>query len=236
MQAAFRQVFERWGLPARIRVDNGAPWGSSSDLPPALALWWLGLGVEVVWNPPARPQANGHVERWHGVLGPWGEPERCADLAGWQARVGWVALVHRERYPAVAGRSRAAAYPALQRGGRPYRAAQEPAAWRLERVAAALARGVWERRVSKVGRVSLYNREYGVGRAFAGQAVWVRFDAAAHAWVIRDAAGREVARHPAAEITAARIRALEVSAAARRPPPAGRHNPLADPAAQPYGA
>ena len=31
-----RHAFERWGLPGRIRVDNGYPWVSTGDLPTEL--------------------------------------------------------------------------------------------------------------------------------------------------------------------------------------------------------
>ena len=41
----FRRMFSRWGLPERLRLDNGHPWGSARDLPPELALWLVGLGV-----------------------------------------------------------------------------------------------------------------------------------------------------------------------------------------------
>jgi hypothetical protein len=44
----FRQVFVRWGLPDRVRVDNGYPWGTPRDLPSELALWLIGLGVEPI--------------------------------------------------------------------------------------------------------------------------------------------------------------------------------------------
>ncbi len=37
VQQQLRTAFTRWGLPCQLRVDNGKPWGSWSDLPPALA-------------------------------------------------------------------------------------------------------------------------------------------------------------------------------------------------------
>lgn len=211
VQAACRQIFQQWGLPGALRVDNGAPWGSWNDLPPALALWWLGLGITVVWNRPRHPQANGVVERWQGLLEAWGEPGQCADRAAWEARLGWVVQVQREQYPAIDGASRLAAYPGLAERGRPYDLAQEAAQWQLSRVTAYLAQGLWPRRVSRVGQISLYNRAYGVGRAYAGQSVWVRFDAVTHAWVVQDEAGRAVVRHPAQQMTTERIVGLTVS-------------------------
>ena len=40
-----------------------------------LALWLIGLGIEVIWNPPRCPQANGVVERSQGTGKRWAEPE-----------------------------------------------------------------------------------------------------------------------------------------------------------------
>jgi transposase InsO family protein len=63
-----------------MRVDNGWPWGSAQqDLPPVLSLWLIGRGVQVVWNRPGRPQQNGVVERFNGLLDQWAEPDRCAN-------------------------------------------------------------------------------------------------------------------------------------------------------------
>jgi hypothetical protein len=75
----FRHVFKGWGLPDRIRVDNGYPWGTSRDLPSELALWLIGLGVEPIWNPPGQPTYNPKVERSNGVTQQWGELHTCTD-------------------------------------------------------------------------------------------------------------------------------------------------------------
>ncbi len=65
LEAAFRE----YGLPERIRSDNGAPFGSngSSGLT-ALAVWWIRLGIlpERIW--PGCPQQNGRHERMHKTL------------------------------------------------------------------------------------------------------------------------------------------------------------------------
>jgi hypothetical protein len=48
IQHSLRVIFARWGLPQRLRVANGYPWGSTGEFPPELALWLLGLGLELV--------------------------------------------------------------------------------------------------------------------------------------------------------------------------------------------
>lgn len=206
-----RQLFQRWGLPERVRLDNGYPWGSSADLPPALALWLIGLGIGLIYNPARTPQKNGVVERFHGLVEPWGEPDKCANLAAWQERLDWIVLVQRERYPAVGNRTRLEAFPALLVAAYPYDAEHEAEQWKLERVKDYLAHGVWRRKVDKVGRISIYNRPLGVGRSYKRQDVLVMFDAQTNEWVIHDPHGGEITRRIATEITATTITKLEVS-------------------------
>ena len=191
-------------------MDNGWPWGSGGDLPPPLALWLWGLGCGVIWNPPRRPQKNGKVERFHGLLDPWGEPGQCADWAAWEARVTWVVQLQREVYPAVAGQSRLAACPALRQNPRRFGPETE-AVWSVAAVHAQLARGQWRRVVGKKGQITVYNRAVSVGTSHARDTVWVRFDADTRQWVATARAGQEVKRWAAPELTAARILALDVS-------------------------
>ncbi len=220
-QDALRLLFERWGLPERVRLDNGHPWGSSTDLPPALALWLLGLGVGLIYNPARRPQRNCFVERLQGLAEPWAEPEKCASVEAYQANLDWAIKVQREEYPAIpspngkangkAWWTRLEAYPALSVVRRPYDARAEAATWRLERVQDYLAQGCWRRKVNKVGQITLYRRALPVGRAYRHREVLASFDPATNEWVVQEANGKELARHQASEITAERICALEVS-------------------------
>jgi transposase InsO family protein len=69
------------GVPQHIRVDNGIPWGQEDGLPFSLALWLIGVGVDMIWNHPRRPQENGVIERFNGVLEQWGEPEQCPNFS-----------------------------------------------------------------------------------------------------------------------------------------------------------
>lgn len=225
VQAMLRRVFARWGLPSRLRVDNGPPWGSWGDLPPDLALWLIGLGITVVWNRPGHPQENGVVERGQGVCQQWVEARTCPTLAVLQARLARACVLQRERYPVAGGRSRLAADPGLGAGGAAYTPAHEAQQWELARVGQRLARGLWRRRVDKVGRISLYNRSVAVGRRYARQEVQVRFDAAAWSWVVLDEAGEELRRQGASELTAERIPALQVARRRPRAAPTDGANP-----------
>jgi hypothetical protein len=212
VQQTLRSLFEQWGKPLRLRVDNGPPWGPGTDLPPPLMLWCIGLGVFPIWNRPARPTDNAKVERQNGTVERWGEPGHCADFPAWEEKLAWVARMQREGCPTEAtGVTRLEAHPDLLDRPRPYEAAREGEEWQLSRVTSYLAAWEWPRRVSQKGQISIYGKAYRVGDAHGGKPVWLRLDAATHEWVVRDREGVELARHPAEQITPERICQLRVS-------------------------
>jgi transposase InsO family protein len=66
----FERVFREFGLPERLRTDNGAPFASKalgglSDL----AVWWIKLGIVPERIEPGHPEQNGRHERMHRTLG-----------------------------------------------------------------------------------------------------------------------------------------------------------------------
>lgn len=70
-QAALTQVFRRYGLPQRITMDNGAPWGSyhgQHERYTEFVLWLLRLGIRVSHSRPHHPQTQGKDERFHRTL------------------------------------------------------------------------------------------------------------------------------------------------------------------------
>ena len=65
----FRALFRRYGLPARIRTDNGVPFATSAlGRLSQLSVWWIKLGIAPELIEPARPQQNGRHERMHRTL------------------------------------------------------------------------------------------------------------------------------------------------------------------------
>jgi hypothetical protein len=210
-QGVLRGLFARWGLPERLRVDNGMPRGSQGDLPTDLACWLAGLGVAVVPDPPRRPEDNGVIERYQGVGKAWGEPGQCGSAAELEARLEELDRWHRELYPRRDGRPRGEAFPGLRHSGRAYSPEWEATAWDVRRVWELLESYVVPRRVDSQGRVSLYQRPYRVGALWAGREIWVGFDAQSRSWVFQDESGHEITRRVAAELDAERIQALEVT-------------------------
>jgi transposase InsO family protein len=62
-------TFRRAGLPWRMLVDNGSPWGDDAAHPHTpLTVWLLRLGVGVVHSRPYHPQTQGKDERFHRTL------------------------------------------------------------------------------------------------------------------------------------------------------------------------
>ena len=69
VQPLLAGVFREYGLPQRIRSDNGAPFASVGlgGLSP-LAVWWLRLGIGLERIQPGHPEQNGRHERMHRTL------------------------------------------------------------------------------------------------------------------------------------------------------------------------
>ena len=207
-------MFETWGRPRTMRFDNGTPWGTTTQVPSALALWLVGLGIEPVLGRPKQSTDNAVVERSHGVLNGWVEPQQCADFEDLQSNLQAFVRVQRERYPYRQGQSRLETYPELMRQPRPYHRAQDAQLWSLQKVLDYLATFRFQRKVEVNGRFTLLNREYSLGRAFKRQTVAVQMDAQARQWVIYDAYGEEIARHDPEDLTYETI--FEMTLAYRR--------------------
>lgn len=210
VQQAMRQWFERWGRPEQIQFDHGQPWGSGgNDLPSLFELWLVGLGIQVVWSRPRRPQDNGIVERSHRVTQSWSTPNYCHTLEQLQQHLNQVVHCQRQLYPTRDGLTRLQRYPQLLESTRPYQSDHEDPLWSLQRVYDYLAQGCWRRKVDGSGRISLYNRNYTFSRAHAAQTVWIRFDPTTASWVAIDSNGQQVGQCLALEITSDVIRQLK---------------------------
>jgi len=62
-------VFRKYGLPFRMLMDNGPPWGSESPTKfTKLTVWLMRLGVKVIHSRPYHPQTVGKDERFHRTL------------------------------------------------------------------------------------------------------------------------------------------------------------------------
>lgn len=65
----FTRIFKEYGLPARIRTDNGVPFATNTLARLSqLSAWWVRLGVLPDLIEPGKPQQNGRHERMHRTL------------------------------------------------------------------------------------------------------------------------------------------------------------------------
>ncbi len=70
VRVQMERVFREFGLPERIRSDNGAPFASQAlGGLSALSVWWMKLGILPERIEPGHPEQNGRHERMHRTLG-----------------------------------------------------------------------------------------------------------------------------------------------------------------------
>jgi hypothetical protein len=65
----FEATFREYGLPVRLRTDNGTPFATvGAGGLSALSIWWIKLGILPERIDPGRPGQNGRHERMHRTL------------------------------------------------------------------------------------------------------------------------------------------------------------------------
>jgi putative transposase len=65
----FERAFTEYGLPDRIRSDNGGPFASPGlGRLSRLSVWWIRLGIMPERIVPGHPEQNGAHEQFHSVL------------------------------------------------------------------------------------------------------------------------------------------------------------------------
>lgn len=69
VKACLVATFSRYGLPLRMSMDNGPPWGCThSPRLTELTAWLIEQGVSVTHSRPYHPQTQGKDERFHRTL------------------------------------------------------------------------------------------------------------------------------------------------------------------------
>ena len=69
VQLQLMATFRRYGLPERMTMDNGSPWGADWDHPyTPLTVWLIRLGIRISHSRPYHPQTQGKDERFHRTL------------------------------------------------------------------------------------------------------------------------------------------------------------------------
>jgi hypothetical protein len=166
VQGELTAIFRRYGMPQRMLMDNGAPWGSDAvHRHTWLTVWLLELGVGVSHGRPYHPQTQGKDERFHRTLMAEVIGRRAfADLAECQWRFdAWRVVYNTQRpHEALDLATPAACY---RPSGRGYPEKIEPFDYGPEAIV---------RRVDEDGWMSFRNRPAKLGRAFANRRVALR--------------------------------------------------------------
>jgi transposase InsO family protein len=159
-------IFNRYGLPAKIMVDNGSPWGSDSQYRHTiLTVWLMGLGIKVFHSRPYHPQTMGKNERFNQTLKREVVCRRVfKDLADCQGCFDrWRKIYNFERpHEALDLKPPGSRYSPSRRSftETPTETAYRP--------------GDVIRKAQEGGWISYLGREYKLGRAFKGQSVALR--------------------------------------------------------------
>jgi transposase InsO family protein len=158
-------TFRHYGVPRRMTMDNGAPWGDTGAGYTALDVWLLKQGIAVSHSRPYHPQTQGKDERFHRTLkAELLQGRRLDDLdAAQHAFDHWRGLYNHERpHDALA----------LDVPARHYRAS--PAEYRERPPAPEYDDPQRVRRVQDGGRIHWSGHTYRVGTAFSGEPVALR--------------------------------------------------------------
>jgi transposase InsO family protein len=89
-------IFEEYGLPERMLMDNGSVWQGYHT---GLTFWLVRLGIQVVHGRPYHPQTQGKEERLHRTLkAELLQQQLCSDLKDCQEKFDvWRTLYNYER-------------------------------------------------------------------------------------------------------------------------------------------
>jgi transposase InsO family protein len=166
VEPALVAAFRRYGLPDRILMDNGPPWGKDFEhRHTKLTAWLMRLGIEPIHGRPFHPQTQGKNERFNGTLKrDVVLRESFADLGAAQRRFdAWLPVYNHVRPHQAIGD-----VPPASR----YRAADRPFPERLPAIV--YDADCLVRRVGQGGWISLGNRRRFVSFAFEGHPVGLR--------------------------------------------------------------
>jgi len=166
VQRVLTGVFRRYGLPGRMLMDNGSPWGNGSHQPwTGLGAWLLRLGIGVSHGRPYHPQTQGKVERFNGTM--------QSEVIGQRA---WRDLAQCdqefERFRHVYNAERPHQALGLATPASRYRPSYR--AFPEQLPAIDYGPGAIVRKVQGKGEISFSRREWPVGKAFSGQPVALR--------------------------------------------------------------
>lgn len=165
VKAVFTRLFQRYGLPEVIRIDNGGPFASSGPAGLSqLSAWWVRLGIRVEFTRPGRPQDNGAHEQFHRVLKRETTQPAARTRRGQQHRcTGWLRIYNDRRPHEALGQT----FP-----GQWYRKSRRKLPSPLPEIR--YPKNYQVRQVRSNGEIRWAGRKRFIGEAFVGQSIGLR--------------------------------------------------------------
>lgn len=175
-------------MPKSIRIDNGAPMADPQRKRlPVLALWLIGLGIEVIFNRPRRPTDNAKVERMQQTTKNWADIKNCLDSEQLQKQLDQAIEFQRSTYKVrrLNNLTRMERYPTILDNSRTY----DESKFDDQLIYQHLAKWQFVRQIGKSGQFSLYGQVYYLGKSFAKQFVVIALDSETKEWKVSDSNG-----------------------------------------------
>ena len=169
-------------MPARVRTDNGEPFGvPTRDVIPVMSLWLEAWGITPILNRPRHPQGNAHVENNQRTASRWAEVKQCRTVIELQAALDEACRIQRDIYPVkrIGSVPRKKVFPQLYQNTRLF----EQARFDEQKAYEFLAQAIYPRKVSANGSIMLYGQTFQVGLKFRRQILFLKFDPSGLAWL-----------------------------------------------------
>ncbi len=166
VQGQLTAIFRHYGLPERMLMDNGSPWGDDADHPyTILTAWLVRLGIVISHGHPYHPQTQGKDERLHRTLKEeLLSRQSLPNLEACQKAFDpWREMYNNERPHDALG---------LQTPASRY--AYSPRSFPDQLPPVLYDTSDTVRKVDAAGRVSFHNRQFYVGKAFRHQPIAIR--------------------------------------------------------------
>lgn len=178
-------LFEIWGIPKKLRADNGKPFGEPQrDAVPLITLWLVGIGIQPEWIRPNRPTDNAVVERAQQTTSKWLDLKKIRNTQELENGLKIICERQTKKYKVkrLNHLTRIQAFPCLEQKQRLYHVEL----FELEQVLKFLATRTFSRKVSKAGQVSIFGRKHSIGVKYTYQYVYLKLNLTTNQWEVKD--------------------------------------------------
>lgn len=206
---ATRYLMFRWGFIGAFRADNGAPFGEPTrQALSVLNLCLSGYGIRIKLNPPRSPRKNAKVERNQGTTSRWADVKACNNYLEFQEQLNRAVIDQREHFQTrvCANRTRAQCYPQLFSNPKRFNVA----CFYQHFIYDLLAKGSWQRKISKDGSTYLFGKTYQVGTKHRDKTTTATFNPTLQEWVFKDQNGQFLKNFKANNISEKNLRNLSL--------------------------